>query len=144
MQIVEAGLGSFLILERNGELTFSGYAVNFLLVSSCLFALFYPVFELINLLSFECPFKSITGLPCPGCGYTRSIENLVTGDIFISFMHNPGWIFLTLFMVTMTGIGVKSMINGRQVTLGKKWLIIFIILIGSTWIGKFLLGSAYY
>jgi hypothetical protein len=115
-----------------------------MLVISCLFALTYPAFDILGLFSFDCPFKTLTGLPCPGCGFTRSVESLTSGDVSGSFLHNPGWIILVLFLLIMTGIGVKSMITGRQVNLGNRSLIILILLLASTWIGKFLLGSAYY
>ena len=144
MQTVVAGLDRVFTLERNGKLTHTGYLVNAMLAISCLFALTYPAFDILELFSFNCPFKSLTGLPCPGCGFTRSIESLTTGDIHGSFIHNPGWIVLILFLVIMTGIGVRSIVRGRQVNLGIRWLVIFIILLGATWIGKFLLGEAYF
>ena len=115
-----------------------------MLVISCLFALTYPAFDILELFSFDCPFKTLTELPCPGCGFTRSIESLTTGDIYGSFLQNPGWIILVLFLVSMTGIGMKSMVEGRQAILSNRWLILFVFLLGSTWIGKFLLGSAHY
>ena len=139
-----AGWDRVFTLERNGILTYSGYLVNAILLLTCLFALTYPAFNLLELLSLNCPFKSITGLPCPGCGYTRSIESLVTGNIFASFMHNPGWIILIFFLGTMIHTGIRSLITGRQSTLSNRWLLMFIVLLGSTWIGKFMLGSAYY
>ena len=139
-----ADLGSILTLERNGKLTFSGKLVNLTLVLSCLFALLYPFFEMTGLLSMECPFRSLTGLPCPGCGYTRSIESLMAGEFFTSFLHNPGWIVLIFFMGTMIFLGVRSLIHGRQFVLNQRWLIMFIVLLASNWVGKFILGSAYY
>jgi len=144
VQTVGAGWDRILTLERNGKLTFTGYLVNTLLVFSCLFALLYPVFVIVNLFSFKCPFLNLTGLPCPGCGYTRSMESLVNGDIYSSFMHNPGWMVLIFFLATMIHTGLRSVIGGRKIFLGKRWLILFIVLLGSTWIGKFILGSAYY
>jgi hypothetical protein len=141
---VVAGLDNIFTLERNGKLTGFGYLVNAMLGFSCLFALTYPAFNILGLFSFDCPFKSLTGLPCPGCGFTRSMESVTTGDISGSFLHNPGWIILVLFLATMTGIGIKSMIKGRQVNLGNLCLILFVFFLVCTWIGKFLLGSAHY
>ena len=144
MPTVGAGWDRVQPLERNGKLTLSGYLVNAIMVLSCLFALTYPALEILDLLSFDCPFKSLTGLPCPGCGYTRSMENLVAGDFLHSFYYNPGWIILIFFMTTMISIGLRSIITGRQLVLNRRWTIMFIVLLVSTWIGKFLLGSAYY
>ena len=117
-------------LERNGKLTLSGYLVN---------AINAHMERTMSGL-----FKSLTGLPCPGCGYTRSMENLVAGDFLHSFYYNPGWIILIFFMTTMISIGLRSIITGRQLVLNRRWTIMFIVLLVSTWIGKFLLGSAYY
>lgn len=35
-----------------------------------------------------CIFFNLTGLPCPGCGMTRSITSAVRGDISGSFSHH--------------------------------------------------------
>jgi hypothetical protein len=36
-----------------------------------------------------CPFKVMTGLPCPGCGLTRSTVAFLHGDITTSFYFHP-------------------------------------------------------
>lgn len=36
-----------------------------------------------------CAFKSVTGLPCPGCGGTRAFVSLFRGEFFRSFIYNP-------------------------------------------------------
>jgi hypothetical protein len=36
-----------------------------------------------------CPFKLMTGLPCPGCGMTRSVVALLHGDITTSTYYHP-------------------------------------------------------
>jgi len=30
---------------------------------------------------FSCPFRALTGIPCPGCGMTRSFLALTNGDL---------------------------------------------------------------
>ena len=37
-----------------------------------------------------------------------------------------------------------SLIHGRQFILPRRWLIMFIVLLASTWVGKYIPGSAYY
>jgi len=43
-----------------------------------------------------CPMVIVTGLPCPGCGVTRSIFYLLTGQISRSFALSPFAIFWIL------------------------------------------------
>ncbi len=35
-----------------------------------------------------CPFRSLTGLDCPGCGGTRAVYALTQGDVGRAFEHN--------------------------------------------------------
>ncbi len=42
-----------------------------------------------------CTLKATTGLPCPGCGLTRSWVSAVHGDVGASLGHHPlGWLVL--------------------------------------------------
>lgn len=36
-----------------------------------------------------CPFRLLTGLPCPGCGMTRSVVALAHGDLHASLFYHP-------------------------------------------------------
>jgi hypothetical protein len=44
-----------------------------------------------------CPFKYVTGLDCPGCGFQRSVLALLQGDLHKSFLLYPAAIPLLLF-----------------------------------------------
>jgi len=44
-----------------------------------------------------CPFKYITGIDCPGCGFQRSVFALLQGNWHKSFMLYPAAIPLLLF-----------------------------------------------
>ncbi|MEN0055245.1 MAG: DUF2752 domain-containing protein [Mucilaginibacter sp.] len=44
-----------------------------------------------------CPFKYITGIDCPGCGFQRSVMALFQGDLQKSFTLYPPTIPLLLF-----------------------------------------------
>ena len=44
-----------------------------------------------------CPFKYLTGIDCPGCGFQRSVMALLQGDIHKSFGLYPPAIPLLLF-----------------------------------------------
>jgi Protein of unknown function (DUF2752) len=56
---------------------------------------------------FFCPFKALTGIPCPGCGMTRAILSITKGDFQGAIGYNPFSFFL-LFMV------VISIVPGKQ------------------------------
>jgi hypothetical protein len=36
----------------------------------------------------RCPFRTATGLDCPGCGGTRAVSALVRGDVLLALEHN--------------------------------------------------------
>ncbi|WP_426669116.1 DUF2752 domain-containing protein [Mucilaginibacter sp. McL0603] len=44
-----------------------------------------------------CPFKYITGIDCPGCGFQRSVIALIQGDLHKSFLFYPPAIPLLIF-----------------------------------------------
>lgn len=45
----------------------------------------------------SCPFKFITGIDCPGCGFQRSLLALLQGDLHQSFQLYPPAIPLLIF-----------------------------------------------
>jgi hypothetical protein len=45
----------------------------------------------------RCPFKYLTGIDCPGCGFQRSVIALVQGNLYKSFVLYPAAIPLLLF-----------------------------------------------
>ncbi|AYL99505.1 DUF2752 domain-containing protein [Mucilaginibacter celer] len=44
-----------------------------------------------------CPFKYLTGIDCPGCGFQRSVIALIQGNVQKSFLLYPPTIPLLLF-----------------------------------------------
>ena len=50
-----------------------------------------------------CWFKHCTGLPCPGCGLTRSLSCALRGMFVESWQYHPmGWLILGLFLTIAT------------------------------------------
>ena len=45
----------------------------------------------------RCPFKTLTGIDCPGCGFQRSVIQLIQGNFHNSFVLYPATIPLLLF-----------------------------------------------
>jgi hypothetical protein len=46
-----------------------------------------------------CPFRSATGLLCPGCGFTRSIVHLAHGDLKASWRQHALGVPLVLYLL---------------------------------------------
>ncbi len=53
-----------------------------------------------------CPFRALTGIPCPGCGATRSFFTLGSGHIVTSVRLNPLGVFLWLFLAAVVAFQV--------------------------------------
>ena len=68
-----------------------------------------------------CPFKLITGLPCPGCGLTRAFMALFTFNFLDSFRYHPLWplvIFMLLVLFLEPIKGFHRMCHSRWFWLG--------------------------
>ena len=48
-------------------------------------------------LPIGCPFKMLTGIPCPGCGGTRALIALLHGHLIEAIMTNPLSIVVIIF-----------------------------------------------
>jgi hypothetical protein len=52
-----------------------------------------------------CPIKTITGVPCPSCGTTRSVLSIIDGHFGEAILLNPlGYIVLALMIVIPIGL----------------------------------------
>lgn len=67
----------------------------------------------------RCPFRALTGLPCPGCGLTRSFVMLAHGDVGQAFSYNFfGPIFFAVIVVAV-GFAIASLVSRRPAVLNK-------------------------
>ncbi len=64
-----------------------------------------------------CPFKAVTGLPCPGCGGLRAFELLTQGKVAEALWTNP------LSVAAMLFFAVSAV-----------WLFVDIVRDGRTWL----------
>lgn len=56
-----------------------------------------------------CPWRAVTGLPCPGCGMTRSTLALLRGDWQLSLRENAlTWVILVFWLVVAVGLAVPA------------------------------------
>ncbi|MEG1623170.1 MAG: DUF2752 domain-containing protein [Alistipes sp.] len=94
-----------------------------------------------------CPFKAITGLPCPGCGGMRSLDALLHGHWMQALTINPlsvalimalllsfCWLTIDLFWGRNSFLRYCKQFNNRKV------LIFIILLLLANWIRNILEG----
>ncbi len=63
---------------------------------------------------WPCPFFYCTGIPCPGCGITRSFIALVQGDFNASFQYHAfGIIFMAIAVITVFQIIRELLLNKK-------------------------------
>jgi hypothetical protein len=87
-----------------------------------------------------CMFRNITGLPCPFCGTTRSVGNILLGNFNDALNLNPlGYFSLAFLLVLFIS---PSTIKGSSLYLAKKWwklsqrnqILLTVSLLATTWI----------
>ncbi len=86
-------LAAYLVRERKLGLAMAGGGVLY-------FALAWGGWDVM-----PCPLLKLTGLPCPGCGMTRSCLALLRGNWAAAWRFNPfGPVFAVFWAVVVTGL----------------------------------------
>lgn len=87
-----------------------------------------------------CPFRLLTGLPCPGCGLTRSWVYLVNGRLGDSVAANPFGLVLVAALAGLAAFWLVRRVRGRppvtitQLAANRRLRVSAIVVI-ATWIG---------
>jgi hypothetical protein len=69
--------------------------------------------HLLGLPGWICPFKAATGLPCPGCGLTAAMDELLHGKVLDSLQtHAFAPIFLVGFILILAAVLMPE--SGRK------------------------------
>ena len=71
--------------------------LQLLLIESTAFLFLMAVYLLQ--LPIQCPFKWLTGFPCPGCGGTRVLVALLHGQFIEALSINPLSVLVILFAI---------------------------------------------
>ncbi len=123
-----------LFIDRNeravGALKISGIV----LFSTALALLLYFKKPGDTIILPHCPFHTLTGFFCPGCGSLRAIHELLHGRIWSALDLNPlmvisipflGYAFLSYSLLSIRGKGLPQIIK-RPIWI---WLILAVIII---------------
>jgi hypothetical protein len=54
----------------------------------------------------KCPFLSLTGWLCPGCGSQRAIHQLLHGNVANAFQYNPLFVSIIPFLLVATLLNI--------------------------------------
>lgn len=124
----------FIIPELSSEKQI--YKQRLLVISVLLFVgcVIYYFFNPKEVVFFpQCPFHTITGLDCPGCGSQRAIHSLLHFQFKEAFFSNPLLIFSIPYI--LTGIyfeyfgGKKKYPQIRKILFGSKAIIVIFFII---------------
>ena len=79
-----------------------------------------------------CPFRTLTGFTCPGCGSTRGLHRLLHGDVIGAFEFNPLMVVALPFLLYALVRYTNAALRGRPVErhlLNVKyiWALLFVI-----------------
>ena len=96
---------------------------------------------------FGCPFKTITGIPCPGCGGIRATRYLLSGEIQNALYINPLSCIFCLFCALLPFWSFYDCYNGKHTL--KTWLttpwsnkaiVITVVILLANWIWNIIKG----
>lgn len=71
-----------------------------------------------------CPSRLLTGVPCPGCGLTRSVTSLEHGDVIRAWRYNP---FGPVAMVVLAWYAVRPLLGEARVCLVERWRVVRVL-----------------
>lgn len=91
----------------------------------------------------ECPCRRWTGLPCPYCGFTRSMANLYGGHIEQAFLFHPfaiAWLGFLLYL--SVAFILRRRDSPRLMRVGETRF--FALLFVTSWAAKLMIGVEYF
>ena len=84
-----------------------------------------------------CPFRTLTGFTCPGCGSTRGLHRLLHGDIVSALEFNPLMVLSLPFLLYALVRYTAAAVSGRPLqrhNLDPKYIWMLFGVIMSFWI----------
>lgn len=108
------------------------YILGLILIPFGIFGIiiFDDLFNWMAKINFSCVMYDLTGLYCPGCGGTRSINYLLNGHFLTSFIYHPfvitALLMYIIFMISHTISLFKKDYNGIEI---KVWHTNFLLIL---------------
>lgn len=97
------------------------------------FCVIYLIFGGVFGIYIPCIFHEITHLYCPGCGTTRMLVAILTGDFYQAFRYNPLVFVLLPFAIIYLIDYLISKVKGRNSLLARTpnwvWVLVIIVLV---------------
>lgn len=91
----------------------------------------------------ECLCRRLSGLPCPYCGFTRSMTSLYGGNIYQAFLFHPFALLWLGFLLYLSVVFVRRSHQSPHLMRSIE-LQLFAWLFAASWAAKLLVGPAYY
>lgn len=84
-----------------------------------------------------CLFRHATGLPCPGCGLSRSVAALLHLDVAAAFAYHPFGPAVAAGMAGLLVLRLAEAATGRRVRAAvPRWLVVLAVgAFGGAWLG---------
>lgn len=87
-----------------------------------------------------CPFRLITGVPCPACGLVRSVVATMHGDAYDSLQLHPFGMVAVLVMITLA-LGLDRRFPAvTAVVLKRSTLSVVAVLWLGSWVARLVTG----
>ncbi|NOZ13476.1 MAG: DUF2752 domain-containing protein [Acidobacteria bacterium] len=118
-----------IVPRKKGELNLP---LIYLIITLILAGAAYGLYYLHAVPMIPCPFKEMTGYPCPTCGSTRLVLSLFHVQLIQAFLWNPGLFMLGIAAVFWYGYGVISQFSGKKLCISlskREWFRLKLVLL---------------
>ena len=91
-----------------------------------------------------CPFRTITGIPCPGCGITRLSDAVAHGHLSTALRADVAGVALLGVLAVLAGLHLVSLVRHRPPAPWlRSWAVPLVVaaLVGAHWVTTIITGG---